>query len=174
MIDQVSSVNRRQLVNGALAPQRTDMSIYKRILVATDFSDINLQAAKRAARLAKLDNCELILLHVIEHFPLDGGPLSSVFQYDIKPDDALPRKVRRKMDELKATLGYEGIKAEFRITSKSARHEILLFAQANDVDLIVVAPHGQGVIGSLGSTATGVLHNATCDVLAVRETGEAD
>jgi hypothetical protein len=27
----------------------------------------------------------------------------------------------------------------------------------------------QGVIGSLGSTATGVLNHATCDVLAVRE-----
>ena len=147
------------------------MSIYKRILVATDFSDINLQAAKRAVRLAKLDDCELILLHVIEHFPLDGGPLSSVFQYEIKPDDALPRNVRIKMDELKASLGYEKIETEFRISSKSARNEILRFAEANDVDLIVVAPHGQGVIGSLGSTATGVLNNAKCDVLAVRETG---
>jgi nucleotide-binding universal stress UspA family protein len=38
---------------------------------------------------------------------------------------------------------------------------------------IVVAPHGQGVIGTLGSTATGVLNNATCDVLAVRQAEEA-
>ena len=56
------------------------MSIYKRILVATDFSDINLLAAKRAVLLAKLDHCELILLHVIEHYPSDVGPLSSVFK----------------------------------------------------------------------------------------------
>ena len=65
------------------------MSIYKRILLATDFSDINLVAAKRAAFLAKQENCELILLHVIEHFPLDGGPLSSVFQYSTEPSDVL-------------------------------------------------------------------------------------
>jgi universal stress protein A len=148
------------------------MSVYKRILVATDLSDINLKAAKRAVKLAKLDSCELILLHVIEHFPLGGGPLSSVFENEVRPDDALPRYLHGKMDELKAKLGYEEAKAEFRISQKSARNEILQFAKDNDVDLIVVAPHGQGVIGSLGSTATGVLNNATCDVLAVRETGE--
>ncbi|HEY5775184.1 MAG TPA: universal stress protein, partial [Xanthomonadales bacterium] len=70
------------------------MSIYKRILVATDFSDINLAAAKRAARMAERDNSELILLHVIEHFPLDEGPLSSVFQLNTEPGEALARHVR--------------------------------------------------------------------------------
>ena len=148
------------------------MSIYKRILLATDFSDINLVAAKRAVLLAKQDNCELILLHVIEHFPLDGGPLSSVFQYITEPSDALARHVRARLDELRHALEYGEVKTEFTITSKSARHEILHFAKAHDVDLIVVAPHGQGVIGMLGSTATGILNNAVCDVLAVREADE--
>ena len=148
------------------------MSIYKRILVATDFSDINLAAAKRAVRLAKLDKCELILLHVIEHFQLDSGPLSSVFQYNTEPVEALTQHVRTKLDELKRALRYKEIRAEFRTTSKSARHEILRFAKAHNVDLIVVAPHGQGVIGTLGSTATGILNNAVCDVLAVREADE--
>ena len=74
------------------------MSIYRRILVATDFSDINLLAAKRAVLLAKLDNCGLILLHVIEHFPLDSGPLSSVFQYNAEPTDVL---AVRETDEVK-------------------------------------------------------------------------
>lgn len=145
------------------------MSIYKRILVATDFSDINLLAAKRAVLLAKLDNCELILLHVIEHFPSEPGPLSSVFQYNAEQTDTFAREVHERLDKLKQTLGFQEIKTEFSITSKSARSEILRFAKAHDVDLIVVAPHGQGVIGSLGSTATGVLNNADCDVLAVRE-----
>lgn len=145
------------------------MSIYKQILVATDFSDINKLAAKRASLLAKQDNCVLTLLHVIEHFPTDSGPLSSVFQYNAEPDDSLSQHVRTKLHELKQTLDYQYVKTEFRITSKSARHEILRFAKAHEVDLIVVAPHGQGIIGTLGSTATGVLNNASCDVLAVRE-----
>ena len=145
------------------------MSVYKRILVATDFSDINQLAVERAALLAKQDKCELILLHVIEHFPIGGGPLSSVFQYNTEPVEALSRHLRARMDELKQSLDYQAVQTEFRITSKSARHEILRFAMAHEVDLIVVAPHGQGVIGTLGSTATGVLNNAVCDVLAVRE-----
>jgi len=149
------------------------MSIYKRILVATDFSDINRVAVKRASELARQDNCELVLLHVIEHFPMGGGPLSSVFQNNTQPDDALAQHVRARMGELTQTLKYDKIKSEFRVTSKSARYEILRFAKAHGVDLIVVAPHGQGIIGTLGSTATGVLNNATCDVLAVREVDEA-
>jgi len=145
------------------------MSVYKRILVATDFSDINRLAVERATILAKQDKCELILLHVIEHFPIDGGPLSSVFKYNTAPDDTLAQHVRARMNDLVHTLEYQDIQAEFRITSKSVRHEILRFAKAHAVDLIVVAPHGQGIIGTLGSTATGVLNNADCDVLAVRQ-----
>jgi len=148
------------------------VSIYKRILIATDFTDVNLVAAKRAVRLAKQDKSELILLHVIEHFPFDSGPLSSVFQYNTESIDALTQHVRTKLDELKRVLRYKQLKAEFRTTSKSARHEILRFVKVHDVDLIVVAPHGQGVIGTLGSTATGILNNAVCDVLAVRESDE--
>ncbi len=147
------------------------MTVYKRILLATDFSDINLVAARRAVLMAKRDNCELILLHVIEHFPLDGSPLSSVFQHNTELSDALARRALDKLEELKRALGYDEIKTEFRITPSSARHEILRFAKAHDVDLIVVAPHGQGIIGTLGSTATGILNNSVCDVLAVREAG---
>lgn len=145
------------------------MHIYQRILVATDFSDINKAAAKRAALLAKTDSCELILLHVVEHFPIDGGPLSSVFQYNADSEEALSQHMRAKMDELKQALDYQDIQTEFKVTSKSARHEILRFAGEHEVDLIVVAPHGQGIIGTLGSTATGILNNADCDVLAVRK-----
>ena len=63
------------------------MSLYTRILVATDFSDINRVAVERAAVLAKQNECQLTLLHVIEHFPIDGGPLSSVFKNNAGPDD---------------------------------------------------------------------------------------
>lgn len=42
-------------------------------------------------------------------------------------------------------------------------------AQEEDVDLIVVGSHGRHGLGLLlGSTANGVLHGASCDVLAVR------
>jgi universal stress protein A len=43
------------------------------------------------------------------------------------------------------------------------------FAEERKVDLIVVASHGlHGFRALLGSTTDGVLHTASCDVLAVR------
>ena len=42
-------------------------------------------------------------------------------------------------------------------------------AEEHAVDLIVIGSHGRhGLQRILGSTASGVLHTATCDVLAVR------
>jgi universal stress protein A len=144
------------------------MGLYKKILVAVDFSDANRLAVEHAVILARLNDCEIILLNVIEHFPIDDGPLVSVFQYNPRPVEILSQDVQAKFKKLTETLDCENARTEFRITSKSARNEILRFAKEHEVDLIVVAPHGQGVIGSLGSTATGVLNNAECDVLAVR------
>ena len=144
------------------------MDRYKRILVATDFSDINRVAIERAAILAKQDESELIVLHVVEHFPYDG-PLFSAMPQNVKPDDVMAQQVRGKMNELLDALKLQHAQSEIRITMKSARYEILRFAHSHNVDLIVVAPHGRGVIGTLGSTAIGILNGADCDVLAVRE-----
>ena len=144
------------------------MDRYKKILVATDFTDINRMAVERAAILAKQDSSELILLHVVEHFPYDG-PLFSAMPQTFKPDDIMAQQVRGRMNELLDALKLHDAQPEIRITLKSARHEILRFAKAHGVDLIVVAPHGRGIIGALGSTAIGILNGATCDVLSVRE-----
>ncbi len=49
------------------------------------------------------------------------------------------------------------------------RREIIDYAQANEVDLIVLGSHGRhGLQLLLGSTANAVLHHANCDVLTVR------
>lgn len=75
------------------------MNRYKRILVATDFTDINRMAVERAAILARQDKSELILLHVIEHFPYDG-PLFSALPQNLKSDDALAQQTRSRMHKL--------------------------------------------------------------------------
>jgi len=47
--------------------------------------------------------------------------------------------------------------------------EITRYADDKQADLIVIGSHGRhGLQRLLGSTATPVLHNAKCDVLAVR------
>ena len=50
--------------------------------------------------------------------------------------------------------------------------ELQRAAEAKGADVIVVGSHGRhGLALLLGSTANGVLHGATCDVLAVRVGG---
>jgi universal stress protein A len=147
------------------------MDAYRIILVAVDFSDINQEAIERARILARHDGSELILLHVIEHFPCDG-PLASAIPEKIGPDHELMQSARAKFDKLVSEYELENVHQEITITTKSARKEILRFAAAHEVDLIIVAPHGRGIIGSLGSTAMGVLNGATCDVLTVRKPEE--
>ena len=47
--------------------------------------------------------------------------------------------------------------------------EIHRVAENHDMDAVVVGSHGRhGIALLLGSTANGVLHGATCDVVAVR------
>ena len=50
-------------------------------------------------------------------------------------------------------------------------HDIVRMAEEQQIDLIIIGSHGRhGIRRLLGSTANGVLHHATCDVLAVRLT----
>ncbi|EAW31305.1 hypothetical protein GP2143_07144, partial [marine gamma proteobacterium HTCC2143] len=50
-----------------------------------------------------------------------------------------------------------------------AENEIHSLAEELGAELIVVGSHGRhGIALLLGSTANGILHGATCDVLAVR------
>jgi len=145
------------------------MGVHKNIMVAVDFSDINRAAVDRAANMARLNESTLTLLYVIEHFPLGNGPLGSVFGSQIDPGDSIVQEATDKLEALAETLDSGNVNIKVSITSKSARSEILRMAEELSADLIIVAPHGQGIIGSMGSTATGVINNANCDVMAVRE-----
>ena len=119
----------------------------------------------RAQAIAQNNAAQLHLIHVIE-------PLSFAYGGDIPMD-------------------FSGIQEEIH---QQATTQLQRFAEANDIpssnhhivlgkpeaeihakteelgiDLIVVGSHGRHGIGLLmGSTANGVLHGATCDVLAVR------
>ena len=62
--------------------------------------------------------------------------------------------------------------ADKRTAIGSPAHEIRTHAAETDADLIVVGSHGRHGLGRLlGSTANGVLHGVSCDVLVVRVKG---
>ncbi|HBH35329.1 MAG TPA: universal stress protein [Gammaproteobacteria bacterium] len=144
------------------------MESYRNILCAIDFSPSSEAAVDRAAVIARDTGAQLTLLHVVEYFPVDRS------NEQIAPEDTDPEQYRmsrahegladqaRRLGEIEAV-------QEVVVSEHSAKHEIVRFAKERQMDLIVVASHGRhGISALLGSTATGVLHTASCDVLAVR------
>jgi universal stress protein A len=145
-----------------------EMNDYRNILCATDFSVHCRAAAERAVEMARRYGARLTLLHVVEYFPEDRS------NEVIAPEDSEPAVFRKQqahtlLAEFAEDLGCVDANREVNFSTRSARHGIIRFAEEQSIDLIVVATHGRhGVANILGATAYGVVHRATCDVLAVR------
>lgn len=139
---------------------------YTHVLTAVDFSPVTEPVLQRAVDLADRYHAQLSLVHVVEYLPiaLDSElmipPLVGV-------EEQLMENARKRLSTLAESLDIRGV--ECHVELGSAKVEILRVAEANKVDLIVMGSHGRhGLARMLGSTASGVLHGAQCDVLAVR------
>ena len=141
------------------------MSDYNKLLVAVDLSEDSSKVAERARAIAGNNGAELHLIHVIE-------PLSFAYGGDIPMDfsgiqDEIHQQATQQLQRF----------AEANAIDESHQHivlgrpEVEIHSMAEDLgaDLIVVGSHGRyGLALLMGSTANGVLHGASCDVLAVR------
>ena len=141
------------------------MSNYQTILLATDLSDEGRQIVQKASAIATANNAVLHMIHVIE-------PLSFAYGGDIPMDfsgiqNEIQSQAKHQMAEF--AVGYAILRENQHIIIGRAENEIHSLAEQIDADLVVVGSHGRrGIALLLGSTANGVLHGATCDVLAVR------
>ncbi len=138
--------------------------MYSKILYATDFDEVGIHAAHKAATLAKENNAELHLIHVIEPIPAYAYPGFAGFA---EIEVSIKNQATKSLAELSKTLRIDD--EHTHLVLGSTKHEVLLLAKALDVDLIVTGSHGKhGVALLLGSTANAILHGANCDVLIVR------
>ena len=146
------------------------MAHYKHVLIGLDLSPESQQVIDRAKALFtdRGDNCnpaKISLIHVQE-------PLSFAYGGDIPMDlsevqSQLEEQAKNRLAKLGAQLNASESNQHVIVGQPS--HEMHRFAKEHDVDLIVVGSHGRhGLALVFGSTANGVLHGASCDVLAVR------
>ncbi|MFA7619423.1 MAG: universal stress protein [Thiohalomonadaceae bacterium] len=145
---------------------------YKHILLTTDFSDAARKAASRSVELARLYEARLTLLHVIEHFP-ENLPVTMDAREDQDPKSYLMTVARDRVADLAAALGRPDAAQVVIVSHRSARYEIQMFTEEHAVDLIVLGSLPHGLLGSLGSTASGLLSTARCDLMVVRGTEKA-
>jgi len=145
---------------------------YTHVLIAIDFSATSARVAARAVEIARQNGARLTLLHVVDYLP----PLG--FADDLLPSPALlvdeDELIKRGKISLDAFINKEKLPPEIsrHVLLGAPKQEIVDFAQAQGVDLIVLGSHGRhGLDRLLGGTASSVLNHAACDVLAVRVTG---
>ena len=142
------------------------MANYRHILVAVDIASENAAVIDRALELAKQNNARLTLVHVVEFTgTLYAGdiPLPEDLDLDRRLAEQAEDKLRALISERR--LGDVDQMVEIGIPKR----EIVRIAEEKNADLIAIGSHGRhGLQLLLGSTANGVLHQAKCDVLAVR------
>jgi nucleotide-binding universal stress UspA family protein len=133
----------------------------RRIVVAVDFSETSLRAARLALELASA-NATVYLAHVA---PRD----SSLYDWDrwgktYKSDagDAL-QKMREQLNVPKDMV------AQNILLQGDPATELLAFATSVNADLIATGSHGHGFVARMliGSTTTKIVRCSTCSVLTV-------
>ena len=142
------------------------MANYQNILVAVDFSEESGRVLKKAREMAALNQATLHLLHVVEYTSaMYAGEIP--LPEDLNLDQDLAKQAVVKLEKLAQANGITD--AGRYVDIGIPMHEIIRQAELCAADLIVVGSHGRhGLQLLLGSTANGVLHQAKCDVLAVR------
>lgn len=144
------------------------MTSYNTVLLAIDLTDEADEVAAKALNLSTNHNAELHVIHVIE-------PLSFAYGGDIPMDfSAIQEEIQTQAESQLAEFAAKHNINSDQCSIVLGRPETEIHNKAKELsaDVVVVGSHGRhGLALLLGSTANGVLHGATCDVLAVRVGG---
>ena len=143
------------------------MENYKHILLAVDFYEYSEGVVNRAKDLANKFQAKLSMIHVVDSLPITDAGYGADMPFNMDLTEELMTGARKRLDKLAEKLAVT--EDRLWLEMGSPKTEIIRVAEENKVDLIVIGSHGRhGLALLLGSTANGVLHHATCDVLAVR------
>ena len=143
------------------------MENYKHILLAVDFYEHCEAVANRAKDLADKYQAKLSIIHVVDSMPIADTAYGADIPFNLDLTAELMAGAKKRLAKLAEKL----VVTEDRLWLEmgSPQTETIRVAEENKVDLIVIGSHGRhGLALLLGSTANGVLHLASCDVLAVR------
>lgn len=141
----------------------------KKILVPTDFSKHAEYALKVAAQIARKNNSEVILLHLLE-LPHQAGDAMSA-SHDIPEIMFFKNAAFSRLEELMDSDYLEGLEVSEIIQFDMTFEGILNISNKNQVDLIVMGSHGASGFREMfiGSNAEKVVRNAEVPVLIVKK-----
>jgi nucleotide-binding universal stress UspA family protein len=165
-------------------------TIYKKIVVPLDGSELAAQALPRAEEIAHQTGAQIILLRVMESSPVfmaavptagatsivGGVGVISPGMVTLETDGAAYRlaidDVQQSLGELATSLKHRKVEAKAEIDTGDPATQIVHYAATYGVDLIVMSSHGRTGLARLthGSVANKVRQTAPCEVIVVRPT----
>ncbi len=141
----------------------------KKILVPTDFSKHAEYALKVAAQIAKKNNSEIALIHMLE-LPTSGNDAVSS-SHDIPELMLFKNAAINKLDEIANADYLKGITVSKIIQFEMAFDGILKSGKASNADLIVMGSHGAKGFQEMfiGSNTEKVVRNSDVPVLVIKK-----
>jgi len=142
----------------------------RRVLHPSDFSSASRAAFLKAIEMTKAHRAELLVVHVLNPIvPVPGDAYISPKMYDDLAGSARAF-AQKQLDKLMAQTKKARVRARGFLLEGPAHEEIVRFARARRVDLIVMGTHGRAGLAKLfvGSVADRVVAAASCPVLTVR------
>lgn len=141
------------------------MSIY---LAPTDFSEDANLALKEAARRARLNDAELLLLHV-HSSPSHSEQIGHPRAFPNVEEETLA-SIHAQLNANWAACGMPDLRFRAIARLGVVADEICAVADEENVDLIVMAKHSKGRLRELllGGTTAKVVREAPCSVLVYR------
>ncbi|CAM3738753.1 universal stress protein [Flavobacterium gelidilacus] len=141
----------------------------KKILVPTDFSKSAEHALKVAAQIAKKNNGEILLIHMLE-LPTSGNDAVSS-SHDIPELMLFKNAALNKLEEIMNADFLKGINVSKVIQFEMAFDGILKSGKAHNADLIVMGSHGASGFQEMfiGSNTEKVVRNSDVPVLVIKK-----
>jgi universal stress protein A len=146
----------------------------KRILCPTDFGGPACTCIRSASELAEHFGAELLLVNVVPAVPTLPPDPNYVFKIP-EYEQYLHADAEKQLRQARAQLVGKNVKVRTQVGHGSAAEEIVLIAQTEGVDLIVISTHGSTGFERwvFGSVTEKVVRLAKCPVLTVRQEAKA-
>lgn len=149
------------------------MLSFRNVLCPTDFSEPSYEALRVAVEVALTFDAHLTIVHVVPTVPVLGAPVDGLGSLPLNVT-AYVRDMTVQSEKLLAEIAHDRVPAEVQtrlvVASGDPADEILLAADRESADAIVIATHGwKGWRRFLfGSVAESVVRSALCPVLTIR------
>ena len=147
------------------------MITLKTILVPTDFSEASESALSYGKALAGAFGSSLHLVHVMEDLLAHAWAAEVYVASMPQLREEIEKEARQRLAAMLTDEERRQYRIETALLAGNPFVEIIRYAKAQDVDLIVMGTHGRGPIAHmlLGSVAEKVVRKSPCPVLTVRD-----